>query len=112
MFSSFGNTVFLIKLTQKLLEERSHRMIVNARLLLITIFIQNGIDAKVDTIVGELLYQTAQATSITQVIHLLFQLKLLNNVLHVTAKSIKILQKVLFQADGVSLTAKRLHGKT
>ena len=111
MFSGGGDTVLLIELAEQLLEECAHGVVVDARQAHIAVLVEDGVDAKVDAVVGKLLDDGAETACVGEVVHLLLELELLDDVLHVVAEAIEILQEVLFQPHGIDLAAQRLHGE-
>ena len=109
MLSGFGHAVLLIELAEQFLKECSHGVIVNTGETLVAVIVKHGVDSEVDIVVGKFLNQAAQSPCIAQVIHLLFELELLDDVLHVAAEAVEVFEEVLLQTDGVRLATERLH---
>ena len=111
VLSGGGDAVLLVELSQQLLEERAHGVIVDTRQAHVAVLVEDGGDAQVDVVVGELLDDGTEPTCVGEVVHLLLELELVDDVLHVVAETVEILQKVLLQSDGSDFAAQRFHGE-
>ena len=117
VLTGFGHIVFLVELTEQFLEDGSHGVVVEAWqtfnhlpcAILIGHFLHNRLHGEVDVLIRELLQKRTETICLCQVVHLLTELELVDDVLHVLRESIEILNDVHLQTLRVNLVLQRLH---
>ena len=117
MLTGFGHVVFLVELTEQFLEDGSHGVVVEAWqtfnhppcAILIGHFLHNRLHGEVDVLIRELLQKRAETICLCQVVHLLTELELVDDVLHVLREPIEILNDIHLQTLRVNLVLQRLH---
>ena len=90
VLSSLGHAVVLIELAKQLLEQRSHGVVVKCRNLLFAFVIEYRGYTQVDTFVGHLVDHHAQTVYVVELLHIVAQVKLGDDILHMLAESVEV----------------------
>ena len=106
--------VLLVEAADQLLEDRAHRMVVEARQLHRAVAVQDRVRAEVDRRVEELLDQRAERVGLREPRDLVAELEVLEDVLHVRREAVEVGLEVglelLLACPGSQVAQRELRG--